>query len=106
TTTSIVASVVVALLVGGCSKSSEGDDDAWRAPNPPLAEGKQQVRLVFGGDLSLARGLTNRIDKKGKKDPAWVFAKMPPVAKEADLFFANVEMVLADTDAGEAEQKK
>lgn len=101
--TSLSTALIVALALVGCTK----DDDAkWTAPNPPLAAGKERVRLVFGGDLSLARGLTRTVDEQGGGRPEFVFEKLKPLVADADLFFANVEMVLADSDKGEAKQKK
>lgn len=97
--------LLCALALAGCPRRLDNPDVKWRAPNPPLAPDKQQVRLVFGGDLSLARGLTRVIDRDGGGDPAYIFERIAERVRSADLFFANVEMVLADDDTGEATDK-
>jgi poly-gamma-glutamate synthesis protein (capsule biosynthesis protein) len=77
-----------------------------RAPKRKLASKKKNVRLVFAGDTSLARGMTRVSDRDGNRNPAHMFQKMMPLVADADLFFLNVETVLSDTKDGEALQKK
>src|SRR5687767_3287427 len=94
----VAAACTCSLLLAaqGCKKQQAGSK---------LAEGKTEVSLVFAGDLSVARDVAKAIEKNGGGDPAYPFSKVRPLIAEADLFFANLVCVLADSDDGEVQSK-
>lgn len=98
---------------------------AWRVKHPPpvtqvveppakpawppkvagtFAPGKERVRLVFGGDASLARGIADTIALDGG-DPAKTLAGVAPAMSAADLAFVNLECVLSESAAEAADRR-
>lgn len=50
------------------------------------------VRILLGGDIMLARGVTNTINREG---PEFIIRHLSKLTKQKDLFFANLECALA-----------
>ena len=97
------------LLLGlsACSRCGGGAAEAPLAPQniPHFGKGKDKVSLLFVGDMSVARGITDRIEKRGSGDPAWPFELIRPTLEKYDLVFANLECVVSDSTAEEATSK-
>ena len=97
--------LVLALIVlSGCTRCAGEQKVAVTAP-AVFAEGKKEVSLLFVGDLSVARGIADTIDKKGGGDPAYPFALIRELLHGHDLTFGNLECVLSDSSAEEAVSK-
>ncbi len=81
--------LLLALLIGGagCGEKKVG----------PFSPDKDHVEILFAGDLSVARGLAETIDKNGG-DVTYPFKDIQPVLDTPDLVFANLECVLSDSD--------
>ncbi len=47
--------------------------------------------MVFGGDVMLGRFVREQVDKRGKRNPAWLTQNIAKVFSEADLAFVNLE---------------
>lgn len=54
----------------------------------------ENVRLILGGDLMLARGVNNMIRREGTGYP---FKNLPSFVKNTDIFFANLECALSSS---------
>lgn len=95
--------VVVALpaLLGGCKREPGPNEPQLTLPTKT----KNTASLLFVGDLSVARGISEAIDKDGKGDTAWPFERVKPLFDAHDLVFANLECVVSDSDAEEAVSK-
>lgn len=90
--------VVTALFSGtGCKGA--------KTKRQNLAPGRTTVTLAFGGDLSVARDVAAAVDKHGGGDPAYPFSLVQALVKDADLFFANIECALTDSESEEATAK-
>lgn len=62
----------------------------------PLPE-HRTVRLLFGGDVMLARGVLAECRERG--DYAWPLREIAPLSTAADLFFCNLESLFCETPA-------
>jgi poly-gamma-glutamate synthesis protein (capsule biosynthesis protein) len=107
----VAVAIAVGLLIGAVvagvrALATRPPPFSW-TPSPARAfsPGKQRVQLVFGGDVSVARGVGDSIDRAGG-DPAWLLAQVRPIFDAADLVFANLECVLSDDDELPAADKK
>jgi poly-gamma-glutamate synthesis protein (capsule biosynthesis protein) len=70
----------------------------------PFAIGKTRVTVLFAGDINLGRHINQGWASVGKRRPTWLFEQIKPVLDEADLVFANLECVLADTADGRVDK--
>jgi len=93
---------LVAGLLGGCSSPPPAAPAASLVRSP----GKEPVELIFGGDVSYARGVASVIRKRGKGDPGSMLAPLAPVLSGADLALVNLESVAAPADLAPAAAKK
>jgi poly-gamma-glutamate capsule biosynthesis protein CapA/YwtB (metallophosphatase superfamily) len=107
----VVGSIVVGLLLGGAAVGAwtlrhRPRAFAWTpAPSRAFSPDQQRVRLLFAGDVSVARGVGASIERAGG-DPRWLLAHMRPVFDDADLVFANLECVLSNDEGLPAANKK
>lgn len=65
---------------------------AWTI-DAPLAE-HRTVRLLFGGDVMLARGVLAECRERG--DYTWPLREIAPLSTAADLFFCNLESLFRE----------
>jgi hypothetical protein len=93
----IAASLVLVVVASaGCKRA--------RSSPGTFAEGKERVSVLFAGDTSFARGLTEMIEVDGRGDAAYAFDHVKHLFQAADLSFLNLECVMSDS--GESEAKK
>ncbi len=62
----------------------------------PTVEESQPIRIVLVGDIMLDRGVKYMIEKEGREDFKFSFAKIADYFKKADLVFGNLEGVISD----------
>lgn len=85
---------LVALGILGCGGSAPKSNES-RSPRKADAEVPPPInRLVFGGDVMLARHVAKRMKAAG--DASLPFRKIAPFFKEADLAFVNLESPFSD----------
>ena len=88
----------LALAASACKPPSSG---VWEpAEAEPFAKGKQQVEVLFVGDVSTARGIDQAIKGPGKGDARYPYGDIKPVLDAADLVFGNLECVVSDSEEG------
>jgi poly-gamma-glutamate synthesis protein (capsule biosynthesis protein) len=90
----LLLSVLVPLLLLACSKRP-----------PAFAPGKARARILFVGDMSVARDVQRAIQQHGDDDPRWPFENVQPLLAGADMVFANLECVVSDSASEEATTK-
>ncbi len=87
----------------GCTKTADSTPEVEQPLK--LAAGKDAVSLLFVGDLSVARGIADVIDKQGNGDSGYPFTRIKPLLDAHDLVFGNLECVISDSTEEEALSK-
>ena len=96
---SILLIIVAMAIVPGCDGSSLGGGSNSRdtdGGSGSSGDGTGPVKLLFTGDVMLARNVAKLVYEKNGGDYSWPFLKIADFLNDADLTISNLEGPISD----------